>query len=338
MTCSTASRWAFDIDMGIWTDLWRTEVKGWAFGHIGDEVAIEANKRYVSIMLRQMRIVNARVAFSRFYGTVEFYGRIPHLSGAPFEFASVTTPSQLRDIRRKDLNNFVIGSKRLLGPVPYVGGDLEIEIGLFAIKSQDLLMPYLDLIEDLSTAAGLAFVNVAAPYIATIKKGATALIRPEGSASLEIGASLTFPTVQAGTYFAARLAGGGRDLSKFSLDDSGRLLDDQRRLVSDVPYLVFSITEAAVRDDWHQIPAVSAAYNQLTQAIHDQQSPKDIDSYIEHFRRVLLTDPDVLYEHAKQIVEQTERRINEVVRGQLTARVEEAPALPPLSEIELTPL
>ena len=145
--------------MGIWTDLWRTEAKGWAFGHIGGEVAIKADKRYVSVMLRQLRIVNARVGFGRFYGTVEFYGRVPHLSGGPIEFASVTTPGQLRNIRKKDLGNFVIGTKRFLGPIPYVGGDLEIEIGLFTIKSQDLLMPYLDLIEDLSNAAGLAFAT-----------------------------------------------------------------------------------------------------------------------------------------------------------------------------------
>ena len=51
--------------MGIWTDLWRTEAKGWAFGHIGSVVAIKADKRYVSVMLRQLRIVNARVGFGR---------------------------------------------------------------------------------------------------------------------------------------------------------------------------------------------------------------------------------------------------------------------------------
>ena len=121
--------------MGIWTDLWRTEAKGWAFGHIGSPVEIEAGKRYVSVMLRQLRIVNQRVGFSRFYGAVEFFGRVPHMSGTPVEFASVTSPGKLRDIRKKDLDNFVVGTQRLLGPVPYVGGDLEIEIGLFTISS-----------------------------------------------------------------------------------------------------------------------------------------------------------------------------------------------------------
>jgi hypothetical protein len=324
--------------MGIWTDLWRTQAKGWAFGHIGGEATIEPNERYVSVMLQQLRIVNERVGFGRYYGTVEFYGRVPHLSGGSVEFASVTTPGQLRNIREKDLGNFVIGQRRLLGPVPYVGGDLEIEIGLFTIKSQDLLMPYLDLIEDLSNAAGLAFVNVAAPYIAAIKKGAAGLIRPEGSASLKIGASVTFIPAQAGTYFAARLDSTSRDLAKFGLDDNDRLIDDQGHLVTSVPYLVFSVMESAVRDDWHQIPAVSAAYNQLMKAVRDQESLKEIDSYVEHFRRVLLTDPDLLPGHANQVIKQTKQQVAEVTEGIKTSRGAKVPTLPPLSELKLTPL
>src|SRR5215472_8359497 len=123
--------------MSIWTDLWRTEAKNWAFGCIGSTEEIIPQKRYVSVMLQQLRIVNVRVGFSRFYGAVEFYGRLPNLSGKSAEFASVTSPSKLRDINKKDLGNFVFSNQRLLGPVPYIGGDLEIEIGLFTIKSQD---------------------------------------------------------------------------------------------------------------------------------------------------------------------------------------------------------
>ena len=100
-------------------------------------------------------------------------------------------------------------------------------------------MPYLELIDDLSTAAGLAFVNVAAPYISAIKKGAAALIQPEGSASLEIGAAVTFAPVRAGTYFAARLDSAARDLAKFGLDGNDRLIDDQGHLVASVPISSF---------------------------------------------------------------------------------------------------
>jgi len=324
--------------MGIWTDLWRTEAKGWAFGYIGSPAEIDAGKRYVSVMLRQLRIVNERVGFSRFYGAVEFFGRVPHMSGTPVEFASVTSPGKLRDISKKDLGNFVVGTQRLLGPVPYVGGDLEIEIGLFTIKSQDLLTPYLELLGELSTSAGVAFVSVAAPYISAIKKGAAALIQPEGSSSLEIGASITFSPVREGTFFAARIDSAGRDLSKFSVDGNDRLLDEQGNHLADVPYLVFSVTQAGVRHDWYQIPAISAAYNKLMNAIREQNSPKEVSSYLEHFRRVVLTDPDILEDHGPQIVEGVGKKVAAAQKGTETSRGEEGPTLPPLREVQLTPL
>jgi hypothetical protein len=324
--------------MGIWTGLWRAEAAKWAFGRIGGGEPIVPHRRYVSVMLRQLHIVNARVGFSRFYGAVEFYGRVPHMSGTPAEFASVTSPGKLRDIHKKDLGNFVLSDRRLLGPVPYTGGDLEIEIGLFTIKSQDLLMPYLDLLGELSDAAGLAFFNVAAPYISAIKKGAAALIRPEGSSSLEIGASVTFDEPREGTYFAARLDSADCDLARFGLDGSNNLLDEQGHRLTDVPYLIFSVTQSAVRDDWYQIPAISGAYNRLLAAVREQKSHREVGSYVEHFRRVVLTDPDILSGHAAEIVAWAEAQVAAAQGATMTSRQARGPALPALRTLRLTPM
>lgn len=324
--------------MGIWTDVWRTEAKNWAFGRIGSEAAILPQKRYLSVTLRQLRIVNARVGFSRFYGAVEFYGRLPHMSGTSAEFASVTSPSKLRDIHRRDLGNLVFSNQRLLGPVPYAGGDLEIEIGLFAIKSQDLLMPYLDLLGELSDAAGLAFFSVAAPYISAIKKGAAALIRPVGSSALEIGSSVTFNPAQEGVYFAARIDPVDYDLSKFSIDNNNHLLDEQGRRLAHAPYLIFSVTQSAVRDDWYQIPAISDAYNKLVSAVREQKSYKEVSSYFEHFRRVVFTDPDILSGHALQIISWAEAKVAAAQGSTKTSRQARGPTLPALRTLQLAPI
>jgi hypothetical protein len=324
--------------VGIWTDLWRTEAKNWAFGRIGSEKAILPHKRYLSVMLRQLRIVNARVGFNRFYGAVEFYGRLPHMSGTPAEFASVTSPSKLRDIHRRDLGNFVFSNQRLLGPVPYVGGDLEIEIGLFTIKSQDLLMPYLELLSELSDAAGLAFCSVAAPYISAIKNGTVALMRPEGSSALEIGASVTFNPAQEGVYFAARIDSTDHDLSKFGIDDNNRLLDEQGHSLARVPYLIFSVTQSAVRDDWYHIPAIAGAYNKLAGAVREQKSYKEVASYFEHFRRIVLTDPDILSGHAPQIVAWTESKLAAAQGATKTSRHAHGSTLPALRTMQLAPI
>ena len=338
MISSTTKLWERDGHMGIWTDLWRTEAKNWAFGHIGSTTPITPQKQYVSVMLRQLSIVNARVGFSRFYGAVEFFGRLPHLSGTCAEYASMSSPSKLRDVSKKDRGNFVIGDQRLLGPVPYVGGDLEIEIGLFTIKSQDLLMPYLELLGELSKSAGVAYFSVVAPYVSAIKHGAGALIRAEGSSSLEIGAAVTFNPAQEGTYFAARISSTEYDITKFTIDSNGCLLDEQGCRLSNIPYLIFSVTQSDVRDDWYQIPAISAAYNRLIDAVREQKSLKEVSSYLEHFRRVVLTDSDILSGHGSQIVSWAEDRVSAAQGATRTSRSAKGPVLPALRTLQLAPL
>jgi len=250
----------------------------------------------------------------------------------------VTSPKKLRNIAKKDLGNFALGSQRLLGPVPYVGGDLEIEIGLFTIKSQDLLMPYLELLGELSSSAALPYLSVAAPYVSVIKKGAAALIRPEGSSSLEIGLATTFNPAQEGTYFAARINSADRDASKFTIDGNDYLLDEQGRRLTDVPYLIFSISQSDVRDDWYQIPAISAAYNKLINAVREQKAYKEVSSYFEHFRRVVLTDPDILSGHGPQIVAWAEAKVTAAQGATKTSRGTNEPTLPALETLQLAPI
>lgn len=296
------------------------------------------HQRYVSVLLRRLRIVNSRVGFSRFYGAIQFFGRLPHLSGAAAEFASVTSPGKLRDVSKKDNGNFALGTHRLLGPVPYVGGDLELEVGLFTIKSQDLLMPYLELLGELSSSAGLAYISVMAPYVSAIKNGTAALIGSEGSSSLEIGAAATFSPVQEGTYFAARVDAAKHDIARFSVDGQGYLLDEGGQRITGVPYLVFAITQSDVRDDWHQIPAISASYTMLTSAVREQKPHKEVRSYLEHFRRVVLTDPDILSGHGLQIVNWAEEKIGAARGATLTSKKASPPTMPALRTLQLGPL
>jgi hypothetical protein len=323
--------------MGIWTDLWRTKAANWAFGPIGSTTPVTPNKRYVSVTLRRLRIADSRVGFSRFYGAVQFYGRLSHLSGNPAEFASMTSAGKLSDVPKKDRANFTILNQRLLGPVPYIGGDLEIEIGLFTIKAQDLLMPYLELLADLSTAAGVAYFSVAAPFVAAIKKGAAALTRPEGSSALEIGLAATFDPVAAGTYFVARIDSDDYDTTKFNVDSNSSLLDDKGQHVAK-PYLIFEVTQSDVRHDVYQIPAIGAAYEKLRLAVLEEKSLTQIRSYQEHFRRVVLTDPDVLKGHDEEIIRWADDEVKRVHGFTPTSGGAKGPTLPALRTLKLTPL
>ena len=67
--------------------------------------------------------------------------------------------------------------QRLLGPVPYVGGDIQAEVGLFSVASGDLTGPYLKLLDLLSQAATVSFIGLALPFVEPIKQGINALRR-----------------------------------------------------------------------------------------------------------------------------------------------------------------
>jgi hypothetical protein len=324
--------------VGIWSDLWLSESKDWAFSRIGGWSAgpvLQPKKSYVSVMIRQLHIVNVRVGFSRFYGTVQSHARLPHMSGRAVEFTTVTTPTQLRDVPKKNLDRFVLSGQRLLGPVPFMGGDLELEIGLFSVKSQDMLKPYLDLLGELSKAAGVAVFSVAAPYLALLKRGVELLTAAEGGATLEIGVTATFDTLREGTYFVARLDSAGRDISKFAVDDNFHLLDELGNPISDVPYIVFSIGQQGVREDWFMIPSIAKVYTKLNAVVEARSSFKLVSSYQEHFNRVVRADPDILPDHADEIIDWVSKQVDKTLGAVKTSGGGVGAALPALNELRL---
>jgi hypothetical protein len=328
--------------VGIWSDLWISESKDWAFSRVGGWSAgpvIQPKKSYVSVMIRQLHVVHVRIGFNRFYGTVQSYARLPHMSGRPVEFTAMTTPAQLRDVQKKNLDRFVLSGQRLLGPVPFMGGDLELEIGLFSVKSQDMLKPYLDLLDELSKAAGVSVFSVAAPYIAPLKRGVELLTAAEGGATLEIGVTATFDTLREGTYFAARLDSASRDMSKFEVDDNCRLLDERGNPIKDAPYIVFSIDQHSTRDDWFMIPSIASAYAKLNDVVRSPRSSlKLVSSHQERFNGVVMDDPDILPDHADDIISWVSEQLSRKLPAVKTSGGGVGAALPPLNELKLRDL
>lgn len=327
--------------MGVWGNIWRSEAKDWLFGQLIDEHAdgyLVSNKCYLSVMARSLRIVSSRIGFNRFYGAVQSYSRLPSMSGKYVEFTAITTPSSLRDVAKKDLGNFALGAHRLLGPVPYMGGDLELEIGLFAIKSQDMIRPFLEILEEISKAAGVGAFSVASPFIGPLKKGLDLLTQGSVDCELEIGLAATFDRPAPGRYFVARLDRKLHDAIEYSIDSQYRLITQDGSPVVDVPYLVFSIHCDPVRDDWFMIPEVSVAYQGLNQAVKEGQSFKSITSHKEHFRRILFASPDILPDHAEQIARWVADRINLAVGSEKTSATGKHPSLPPLQVFALPAL
>lgn len=125
-------------------------------------------------------------------------------TGHPAELVTITTPDTLRGADPRHLDRVITSTTRLLDAVPYRGGDLDIEIGLFSLPASNLLGPYLEFLSDVATAATVAHLPTAAALILPLRK---AIDRLFGSADarLELGLAHTWPEpVTATTQWSGR--------------------------------------------------------------------------------------------------------------------------------------
>jgi hypothetical protein len=331
--------------MSWWTNVWTKQAEDWIFAWLGPnqvphsagrgEAAVDTD--YLSVFLKSARVVNVRQGLTTFYGTVHSYIRLAHRSDGTAEFNVITTPAGLKNVDAAGIDRVVQLNQRLLGPVPYVGGDLEIELGLFSVPSGNLAGPYLELIQTLSETAGVAYVSAALPFAEPIVQGMKLLTHSQGAVSLEIGFSTTMPVPSLGYCVAIRAPKDAIQVDQLKVDPSDFRLIDATRAISRYPYIVVEVQAGTQRSDWFKIPELSAAYKAV-QAEYRAGRQQGVEEALATFRRVALTCNDLHEADARQLVDkvgQTYARTGApaaAVRGTGGGR---ANKMPDLSEIAL---
>src|SRR5262249_43906630 len=156
---------------------------------------------YITIDLGSMRVPNSTRAYTKLYAAVHSFISVPTFERATnAQFRVVTTPVELKNIDAANLDRVVQVNKRLLGPIPYRGGRLGLEIGRYSVKSADLLVPYLQLLQEMSSQAGVAYVNTALPFIPLLKRGIDLITGNAKDSTLEVGLSTELEQPRANWY------------------------------------------------------------------------------------------------------------------------------------------
>ena len=171
--------------------------------------------------VKSARIVNVRQGLTKFYGVVNSSMAVPHLSGASAEFNVITTPAFLKNVDAAHIDRVIQLDQRLLGPIPYRGGQLTLEIGLFSIKAVDLAAPYLEVLETMSKQAGVAFINAALPFAEPLKTGINLLVGGGDSSPLEIGVAASAWTPETGYFVVMRAPKGSVPVKDLRVDPGG---------------------------------------------------------------------------------------------------------------------
>src|SRR5712671_2872078 len=126
---------------------------------------------YVELFVEALWLPKARYLESYYHGVVHAYSSLATLGGQRAKFALVSTPAELTAVNPKALPRVFSRTQRALGPVPWRGGDLDLEIGLFSVNSGGLADSVLDIVTSMSATGGVTFMSTAAPFVPFVRKG-----------------------------------------------------------------------------------------------------------------------------------------------------------------------
>jgi hypothetical protein len=294
-----------------WSDIFKKKTEEWFYGRIPAEQTpndidikeVVRDDEYINIFLKSMRVGYSRKGLSTYYGAVHSYISLLHRGGKPAKFNAVTTPASLEQLDAKRIYNVVNFNKPLLDSIPYRGGNIDLEIGLFSIKTSDLARPFISLLTEMSNLAGVTFISAALPYAASIEKGINLLAGATEESSLEIGISTTYNKIETGYYAVVKAPKNELDVRDIRIGPDFSLTDKDGGSLSDYPYIVFQIFSTKRRDNWFDIPEIAKSYQTLQEDVNKANYANARESLLI-FRRSLYTSNDLLRADAEKIFEQ----------------------------------
>lgn len=324
--------------MAWWGELFRKKTQDWIASpldasQVPDGVAtraIEPDEGYVEVELSSLRVVHVRKGLSSFHGVVDATFTLPNVGTKPAEFHTVTTPQALQGTAAAGLDKHIPLAHRVLGPTPYRGGDLQMEIGLFSVQVADLTAPYLSLLEKMSKVAGVSQVASALPFLGLLRDGVNAIAGGASASTLEIGASRTAGPPERGYFLVMRASKTEVDVSRLKVTRDMRVVDAAGRPMADYPYFLLKTDVKPRREDWRTLADLQAAYGSLQGLVRKGDYPGAKDA-LAAFKRTVLTSPDLLFPDGKAIVDTVAKQVSETLGTSETSRT--ARDLPDLEHI-----
>ena len=264
------------------------------------EPTLEPDKCYVEFYVDSLRLRNARKFATKFHGVVYSFVTLPYLGAERIKIPAISKPENLAQLDPAGLGKVITINKQMMGAIPWRGGPLELELGLFSVKGGNLLTPVLDFVTEISTVAGVSFVGKITPFAPLISKGMDILAGQTQDVALEVGVDTALQLSKPGTYAIIAVPKDGSISSgKLSLDQDRKLLHEGQPLKQ--AYCVFSIKRADRKPDFGEIPELKESFEKLRTAIRTGQSQPAKDAFAS-FRLIVMTSPDLIREDAKRLV------------------------------------
>jgi hypothetical protein len=324
-----------------WLDGWLLrESTPWMHGRLRDDISpagndfLSADASYVNLVLRAVHLGSVRKGTRRYYGMVSCTSTLVSedaAAGGVSSFTAVSAPESLKALDPQHLDRVAVSGTRLLGPRPYRGGDLAVEIALLSVREADLAEPFLSLLTSVADVAGVGLLKNAMQLAHPLINGVNDLLQ-RSAAELETGAALTWQAPRAGTYVVTRYDARQIAPEQVSLTGDYRLLDPSGNPMVG-PYLVFTIESSGERPDWHAIPDISAAWEDLRATVRRGRHD-DVDEAFAVLRRTAVFNADLLPIDGERLVAKAQALVALALPAGRTSAGNER-LLPKLSDVQL---
>lgn len=288
---------------------------------------------YLRVDLRSLRIVHVQKGLTRFYAMASSHITLPHLGQGEAVFQTIIAPPELKDVEAKNIDRFLSFNRPLVGPVPFRGGDVSLQVGLFSVVSANLLTPYVTLLEEISKMGSVEFINVALPYTDLIAKGINFLTGTTNPQTLEIGVSTSFEQVSSGWLLvmrAPRAEFSDARLNKLTVAAADSKLLEGTVPVANYPYMLLRFSSSPTRDDWFKVPEL-LAQSQLFNDVLRKGNANEVRPALAAFERFLRTCPDILTADADKVAKKARAEVDRLYPPDAkTAAILPAAGLDPL--------
>ncbi|HEX8254625.1 MAG TPA: hypothetical protein VF846_15890 [Thermoanaerobaculia bacterium] len=270
---------------------------------------IKPDECYVELYVESLRLTKARKLATTFNGVVYSFVSISREGDVQAQLAAVSKPQRLTQLDDKSLDKVITVSKQMMGPVPWRGGVFGLELGLFSVKTGNLLSPVLDYVTKVSTAAGVSFVGAVKPFLPLITAGMDLIAGQTADTAIEVGIDTDITVTTSGVHAIIDAPKGQIDTSKLSVDPA-----DNKLLLNGKPfeygYCVFSIRRADQKTDYGEIPELKARYAAFQKAIVDNKI-NDAKEALTAFRLAAVASPDLISSDARRLVAKAQQKLDD---------------------------
>ena len=244
--------------------------------------------------------------FTRYAGVAYAFVSLEREASDPARMASVSRPDRLAELDASSSDRIITVSKQMMGPIAFRGGPIDLQFGLFSIRSADLLTPVLDYVVKVSETAGVTAVNAVKPFLPLISEGMALVSGQIADAALEVGLDVSLTPSRSTLYAIIAAPREEVDPAKLTVDAERRLLLDGRPMLSG--YALFSLRSGARKHDYARIPELRDRYAAINVAIR-RGSPTEVADALAAFRFSALASPDLITSDAQRLVDKVQEKI-----------------------------